>query len=205
MGPGADIAARLALNRRIMEQSKHRIAVADGVDEIIFVDVEVAGDRLEDLEPGAVERLEHLLERLAEAFYLGRPDIVGHVVAEAVAGGKLPADMPEFLEVVRLGALGGLDSERGIAARAAAAGNQVFALGLLGQGEEGPRFLFGAVDELVGDAVVGDDGEAIFREASAEPLGEGIGVAVGVGQRDRGDRLGRGQSVHGGEIRTLAD
>ena len=87
-------------------------------------------------------------------------------------------------------ALGGLDPERRVAARAAAAGDEILALHLLGQREEGLRLLLGAVDQLVGNAVVGDDREAIFLEALAELLGEGLGVAVGVVQRDGRDMVG---------------
>ena len=77
-------------------------------------------------------------------------------------------------------ALGGLDPERRVAARAAAARNQILALHLLGQREEGLRLLLGAVDQLVGNAVVGDDREAIFLEALAR--------ASGQIRRDRGRR-----------------
>ena len=84
-------------------------------------------------------------------------------------------------------ALGGLDPERRVAARAAAAGDEIFALHLFGQREERLGLVLGAVDQLVGDAVVGDDREAIFLEAAAELLGEGVGVAVGVVQRNGRD------------------
>ena len=43
---GADVAARLALDRRVMEQAHDRIAVAHRVDEIILVDLQEARDRL---------------------------------------------------------------------------------------------------------------------------------------------------------------
>ena len=63
----------------------------------------------------------------------------------------------------------------------------VLALHLLGQREEGLRLVLGAVDQLVGNAVVGDDREAIFLEAPAELLGEAVGVAVRVLQRNGRD------------------
>ena len=98
---------------------------------------------------------------------------------------KLAADVPELLEVVRLGALGGLDAERGVAARAAAAGDQVFALHLFGQGEEGLGLFFGAVDQLVGNAVVGDDREAIVLEAAAELWAKASGSRSASFKRNR--------------------
>src|SRR3982751_1319836 len=135
MSAGSDVAAGLAFNRRVMEQAHHRIAVAHGIDEIILVDLEEARDRIEDLEAGAVERFEQLLERVFETRDLGRPDVVAHVAAERMACGKIAADVPEFLEVMGGVALGSLDPERGVAARAAAALDEIFALHLFGQSE----------------------------------------------------------------------
>jgi hypothetical protein len=43
------------------------------------------------------------------------------------------------------------------------------------------------MDQLVGDAVVGNDREAIFLEAVTQLLGEGVGIAVGVLQRNGRD------------------
>src|SRR4051794_23537250 len=106
------------------------------------------------------------------------------MVAEAVAGRQVAADMPEFLEVVRLAALGGFDPERRVAARSAAAGNEILALHLLRQREEGLRLVLGAMDQLVGNAVIGDDREAIFLETTAQLLSETIGIAVGALQRN---------------------
>ncbi len=81
---------------------------------------------------------------------------------------------------MRLGALGGFDPERRVAARAAAALEKIFALHLLGQSEEVFRLGFGVVDQPVRNAVVGDDREAIFLEAVPELLRKGVRVAVGV-------------------------
>ena len=80
-----------------------------------------------------------------------------------------------------MSALGGLDPERGVAARPAAAGDQIFLLHLLGQGEELLRHLLGAVDQLLRDAMVADDGEAIFDEAVAKLLREALRVLVRIG------------------------
>ena len=104
-----------------------------------------------------------------------------------MALGQLPADMPEFLEVERARALGGLDPERSVAPGAAAAFDMIGALGRVGQREEGFGLVLGTVDQRVGNAVAGDDREAIFGETVPELLGEGIGIAVGVRQRDGGD------------------
>src|SRR4051794_9620311 len=106
------------------------------------------------------------------------------MVAEPVARRQVAADVPEFLEVVRLTALGGLDPKRRVAARAAAAGDEVISLHLLGQREERLGLVLGAMDQIVGNAVVGDDRETIFLEASAKLLREAFRVAVRVLERN---------------------
>src|SRR5690606_32010939 len=111
------------------------------------------------------------------------------MVAEAVAGGQLATDMPEFLEVMGGRALRGLDPERRVAARPALPLEMIFALRILGKREELPRFFLGLLDQLVGDAVVGDDGEAKFLETPAQLFGKGVGVAVGLDQADRSDMV----------------
>ncbi len=62
-------------------------------------------------------------------------------------------------------------------------------------------FVLGALDQRVGDAVVGDDGEAIFLEAAAELLGEAAGVAVGVLQGN-GRNVIVGDRGHGVNLRS---
>ncbi len=94
--------------------------------------------------------------------------------------GKLPPDVPEFLEVVRLGALGGLYSECGIAASAPAAGDEVFALYVLGECEKRLGLCLRSLDQGLRNAVVADDRESIFLEAGAKLLRKAIGVAVGI-------------------------
>src|SRR6059058_992329 len=74
-------------------------------------------------------------------------------------------------------ALGGLDTERRIAARAASAWNQILPLRLLGQREEGLGLVLGLGDQFIGNAVVRDDSEAIFLKAPAELMGESFWVA----------------------------
>jgi hypothetical protein len=66
-----------------------------------------------------------------------------------VAGRQVAADVPEFLQVVVVGALGGLDAERDVAARPALDAG-VLALGFLGQGEEGLGVGDGRVDAACG-------------------------------------------------------
>src|SRR4051794_19045127 len=127
MRAGADIGT-VARDRRIMKEAQHAIAVAHRVLEIIRGEAEMAGDRLEDAEPGAVERGEQFEEGVAERLDLIRPDVRRHIFAIGMAGGQLAADMPELLEVVGGRALRGLDPERRVAARAAAAGNVMAAL-----------------------------------------------------------------------------
>src|SRR5678816_2256063 len=120
------LAGRLAL-RRIMEEAEDRIAIPDSVREIIFAEPEITGDGAEDLQPGLVKGRIKLLERVPEARHFRRPDILRHVSPEPVAFGQVAADVPEFLEVVRLLALGGLDPERRVAAGAALSLKEIFA------------------------------------------------------------------------------
>src|SRR5690349_11276205 len=98
------LAGRLCL-RRIVERAEHRIAVAYRTLEIVLADLQVAGDRLQDLQPSGVESRVEIPERVLEARYLGRPEIVGHMIAKPVAPGQVAANVPEFLEVVRFRAL----------------------------------------------------------------------------------------------------
>src|SRR4029079_9709666 len=84
-------------------------------------------------------------------------------------------------------ALGGLDPERGVAARSAAARNEVGLLHFFRQREECLRLLLRAMDEFVRNAVVGDDRESVVLEAAAQLLRELVGMAVGVLQRDGRD------------------
>ncbi len=46
------------------------------------------------------------------------------------------------------------------------------------------------MDQFVRNAVVGDDREAIFLEASPEIVGEGVGVGLGVLEADGRDVVG---------------
>ncbi len=118
------------------------------------------------------------------------------MVAKFVALRQVAADVPEFLQVVRLVSLGRLNSERRVATGAATASDEIFALHLVGQREESLRFLLGAVDQLVRNAVIGDDREAIFLKAVAELLRKALGIAVGVLQGDGRDGVS-GDRSHG--------
>ena len=72
-------------------------------------------------------------------------------------------------------ALRDLGAERRIAARAAAAGNMIGALPVLGQCEEILRLRPGVVDQLGVDAMIGDHREAEAFERGAKVLRELIG------------------------------
>ena len=73
-----------------------------------------------------------LFEGLAKTFGPRRPDVGRHGIRQRMAGRKVTPDVPELLEIMRLRALGDLGPERGIAARAALAWDQVAALLRLG-------------------------------------------------------------------------
>jgi hypothetical protein len=105
--------------------------------------------------------------------------------------------MPEFLEVVRLLAFGGLNAERRVAARAAGSRQRISALRLLRQREEGPRLGLGLVDEVGRYAVVGDDGETVGFERFADPAREGLEVLVRILEGHGGDLVGGNHVGHG--------
>ena len=120
MRAGADIGA-VAGDRRIMEQAQHRIAVAHRVVEIVGREVEIARDRLEELERRSVSNAANSSRKVSlNDSHLLRPDVGRHQLLIAVPRRQLAADVPEFLEVEIGRALGGLDPERRVAARAAA-------------------------------------------------------------------------------------
>ena len=75
-----------------------------------------------------------------------------------------------------LRALGGLHAERRVAARAAAAGDVVLALGLLGQREEALEHVVGPVDPRLRDVVAADAREAPLPVGGAELGDEGLEV-----------------------------
>jgi len=91
-----------------------------------------------------------------------------------MAFGQLAPDMPEFLEIVGGRVLSGFDAERRVTARAALAG-MIFALGFIRQREEQLRLPFRLGDDVGGNAVIGDDGEAVrwkdLPSACAKPSG----------------------------------
>src|SRR3546814_2683716 len=96
--------------------------------------------------------------------------------------GQIEAEVPEVLESDRLGILGELGLERGVTARAAATGNMVAALFVLGQREQRLGERPGAVDQALTDAVIGDDREAEALERAAERRSEPIRVARLIGE-----------------------
>ena len=80
--------------------------------------------------------------------------------------------MPEFLEVFLGRALGDFGAERGVAPRAALAGDEVLALRLVGQREEAGGQVPGAVDQRLVDAMVADHGKTEGAEALADARGK---------------------------------
>jgi hypothetical protein len=73
-------------------------------------------------------------------------------------------------------ALGGLDPERGVAALAGAAGDQIAPLGRLGQGEEGLGAGVGRRDQGGIEPVVGHHGETIALERLAQRPRESVEI-----------------------------
>src|SRR3546814_1370623 len=115
--------------------------------------------------------------------------------------GQIEAEVPEVLESDRLGILGELGLERGVTARAAATGNMVAALFVLGQREQRLGERPGAVDQALTDAVIGDDREAEALERAAERRSEPIRVARLIGEAECRN-MGGGGIEHGHPIRV---
>jgi hypothetical protein len=94
-----------------------------------------------------------------------------------VPGGQVPPDVPELLEVVGGGALGGLDAEGRVSTGAVAP--LVAALGLLRQSEKGLGVRQGAVEQPLIQPMVRNDREAVALERAAEVAGEGVRIGRG--------------------------
>ena len=70
--------------------------------------------------------------------------------------------MPELLEIVILGALGGFNAERGVTSRAAAARHPVAEFLGFWKREKPSKTLEATIDELLVDPMILDDDEAEF-------------------------------------------
>jgi hypothetical protein len=108
-----------------------------------------------------------------------------------VPGGQVPPDVPELLEVVGGGALGGLDAEGRVSTGAVAP--LVGQLGPLRESEEGLGVGQGPVDQGLVQSVVGHHGEAVALEGAAEVPGETLRIGVEQGQGDGRDGGGHGE------------
>ncbi len=97
--------------------------------------------------------------------------------------GQIAPDVPEFLEVVELRALGDLGPERGVTARAGQALPVVAPLVRFGQGEEAACQRPALFDQPGIDAAIADQREAIAPEADAQSLRHRLGCT---GQRNYG-------------------
>src|SRR5690606_36076252 len=107
----------------------------------------------------------------------------------------LATDVPEFLQVEVLGTLGGLDSERGIAAGATAAGDVVLLFHLVGQCEERLEHGVRIIDLRLRDAVALDAREAPLAIRGTELGDERVAVAAV-------HRIGETADIEGGDART---
>ena len=107
------------------------------------------------------------------------------MIAEAVSGGQIPPDMPEFLLIMRLGILGNLNAERGIATRAASSGKLIVLLNVNRQREEGARHRPRLIDQRRVNAVIGNHRKAIVFKRLAKRCGEPGGITVRLRKRKR--------------------
>ena len=131
---GVDVAVRrctdrtfgfLAFERRIAQQAHDRIAVFDGSGKKFARQAQVKRDTFQHPPASFLERRVKLGKCLAETVDFIRPDVVGHVLCQIVALGKLAPDMPEFFQVARFSPLGVLFSKGGIPPLASYALNSV--------------------------------------------------------------------------------
>ena len=188
--PGTNRAALGIGHRRIVQQPQHRVTIVDRRIEPAFVQPQPHCDAGENRCTDAVEIGVKHFECPAKASRLRGPDVRWHRIGQRVTSGQIAPDVPEFLQVVRFGPLGDLGAERGIAARAALAGDQIAALFRLGQREELRGQIPRTRDQRRIEAVVLDHRKAEGGEAIAQIAGEGIGC---VGERQHG----KGGKVHG--------
>ena len=144
-----------------MDDAQHAVAELNLVFKEIRCELQHARDRGEQTTTGEIERIEHLDARLAKPRDRVDPNVVGHVVAVRVALGQFSADMPELLQVEVRRALGGFDTEGGVAACAAAALEMKAVLLGFRPGEERLELVEKPVDEFLRDAVVLDDHEPV--------------------------------------------
>ncbi len=177
--------------RRVVQQAHDGVAVLHRSREPVLRQTQVERDRLQHARAGCLERGIERLEGLAEPGDLGRPEVRRHVFGERMTLGQRAADVPEFLQVMDRSVLGLLGSERGIAARAATAGDVVGALDLVRQGEERLGKVFRLRDQVGRDAVVADHREAVFLEAAPDLF------------RDFGQRAGDGNGSDLGHVLRL--
>ncbi len=184
-------AFRIGGDRRIMEQPQDRIAILHRRVEPVGGKPQMARDRRQDHIARAVERGEQLGEGVAEPRGPGGPDVGRHHAFKGVASGQRATDVPEFLQVDRARALGDLGLEGGIAALPAALGVEIAALLAFGQVEERLGLAPGPVDQIGGDAVIGDDGKAETLERGANRGGKAIGVVAILIERQRGNLVER--------------
>ena len=113
------------------------------------------------------------------------------ILRERMPRRQLAADVPELLEIVVPGALGGFDAERRVAARAAAARHLVAEFLGFRQREEPAKALEATIDELLVDPVILDDDEAELLVGRARCLARNaasrrwrassVGTASGMG------------------------
>ena len=178
VGAGAYVGDVVGGDRRIVDRAQDRVAEVGLVGEPVLVQADVQGQRRQDLRTQRVQRLVQAVAVLAETGHLGRPLVGRHRVAVGRIVGDFPPDVPELLEAEVLRILGRLHPERGVAARAAATGNVVLPLHLLGQGEEALERVVGRVDVGLRDTVVADPGKAPLAVGGAELGDEGRAVTA---------------------------
>ena len=124
--------------------------------------------------PGA-ERIEGGVERQhggAEGRAFDRPDVRRHRRRMRVAGGQLPADMPERLQVVQFRALGGLSRPTGYShAGPRLPERRSPRLTASGRAKTALASPVAASNHRLRQAVVADHREAVALERRAEPCG----------------------------------
>ncbi len=180
--------ARLPRDRRIVQQAQHAVAELHLVVEPAVRQLERARHRAQHPRAHGVERLEQAGHVRAEARNVFvRPQIGQHVALVRMAVRQVATGVPELLQVVVLAALGGLDAEGRVAARAAAARHMPLALHLVRQGEERLGRAQRPVDHRLVQAVVADHREAVPAKRRAEVMGEAVEVPVAPGIRHRLD------------------
>ena len=170
-----------------MQHAQQTVAHVHLALEEVRRKAEIPGDRPQHLPPEAVHRRVQGVHMVPETVDFLHPHVLGHPGPVGMARRQVPARMPEFLEVVRAGALGRFNAERGIAPRPGQPRLVILALPRLRPAEEGFEPTEGRLDQFLRQAVIRYHGKAVPGVGPPEGFGEACRIALMKVVADRGN------------------